>query len=123
MSGTEAKTFTGRLEAGASYTVRELSPPAGYEAAQPISFSVKTDGALQSVLVINNRQPGQNGGTAEDPGQAPPRGGEGIREAEKNTRAPQTGDAEATPLPLLAALSASAAGWALHSLRKGKRFS
>lgn len=123
VSGTEAKTFTGRLEAGASYTVRELSPPAGYEAAQPISFSVKTDGALQSVLVINNRQPGQNGGTAEDPGQAPPRGGEGIREAGKNTRAPQTGDAEATPLPLLAALSASAAGWALHSLRKGKRFS
>ena len=59
-SGTAPHEIMGTLIAGETYTLVEVSAPAGYTVADPINFTVSTDGSIDKVEMVN--APTTNGG-------------------------------------------------------------
>lgn len=52
-SGDKPHLIEGKLTAGASYTLTEITAPQGYEVAENITFKVGTDGKLQTVTMLD----------------------------------------------------------------------
>ena len=80
----------GKLIAGKTYTLREITAPDGYEVANDINFTVNTDGTINEVIMYDEQTPDQ-------PPYNPP------------TRVPHTG-AEASDNGVAYALAALAIG-------------
>ena len=56
-SGDEPHFIEARLTGGASYTLREITAPDGYEIAEDITFTVKTDGTVTEVVMKDEQIP------------------------------------------------------------------
>ncbi|MDD3183806.1 MAG: SpaA isopeptide-forming pilin-related protein, partial [Anaerostipes sp.] len=69
-STTTKHEIYGKLVAGETYTLREITAPNGYEIANDITFTVKTDGTVQTVEMVDEKLPDEshNGGDDENSG-------------------------------------------------------
>ncbi|MBR0485288.1 MAG: TonB-dependent receptor [Oscillospiraceae bacterium] len=56
-SGDEPHFIEAKLTGGASYTLREITAPDGYEIAEDITFTVKTDGTVTEVVMKDEQIP------------------------------------------------------------------
>lgn len=52
-SGKAPHVIKGKLKAGNTYLLKEVSSPAGYGIAEPVKFTVNTDGKIQKVVMID----------------------------------------------------------------------
>ena len=57
ISGNEPHFIEGKLTAGGTYTLREITAPEGYEIANDITFTVSTDGTVTEVVMKDELTP------------------------------------------------------------------
>ena len=57
ISGDKPHFIEGRLTAGGTYTLREITAPEGYEIANDITFTVSTDGTVTEVVMKDELTP------------------------------------------------------------------
>ena len=53
MSDGTAHVLKGKLEAGKTYILREITAPAGYRTAEPVTFTVSEDGSMDQVVMMD----------------------------------------------------------------------
>lgn len=53
VSDGTAHVLKGKLEAGKTYILREITAPAGYRTAEPVTFTVSEDGSMDQVVMMD----------------------------------------------------------------------
>ena len=56
-STNEQHFIEGKLTAGKTYTLREITAPDGYEIAEDVTFTVNADGSVTEVVMKDERTP------------------------------------------------------------------
>ena len=59
------KQLIGQLVAGATYTLTEITAPTGYDLAKDITFTVNTDGAIQTIVMEDKVSDGKGSVTVQ----------------------------------------------------------
>ena len=104
ISTTEPHMIEAVLTAGASYTLKEITAPDGYEVAEEVPFTVKDDGSITEVVMKDTPTPKLTPTTPTTP---------------SVPSSPPTGDAGANPMAYVL-IVAGAVGIALIICRKKK---